>query len=182
MTEAQEIGEVKARLAEVAEMLEEMRSHLSLLSEDQVLWVPPGEEVWPIQRAVTHCVNCEHRAVTELRRAMTGEPTPEALPADTGIFAWLGPTPYALARMVRELREQVERLSEVLEPPHLQLEAVRYPQHPPRRLRAYVEVMHRHTTAHLAGIRKKMEVMPPVRQCDAEVRAAYPGFGRGASQ
>ena len=145
------------------------------------MWVPPGEEVWPIQRAVTHCINCEHHAVTELGRAIQGEPTPETIGADTAIFAWLGPTPYALARMVRELKEQVDELSETIEPSHLQVEAVRYATHPPRKLLDYVEVMQRHTASHLAGIRKKMDVMPPTKEHDDEVRDAYPGFGRGAS-
>ena len=87
MAEAQKIRDVKATLEEVAAMLEEMRSHLGTLSEDQARWVPPGEDVWPIQRAVTHCVNCEHRAVTELQRALKGQPTPETIAADTAIFA-----------------------------------------------------------------------------------------------
>ncbi|MDP6124997.1 MAG: hypothetical protein QGH20_04500 [Candidatus Latescibacteria bacterium] len=59
------IGDVKATLNEVSSMLEEIRSHVSTLSEDQMSWVPPGGGVWPIQRSVAHCVNCEHRAATD---------------------------------------------------------------------------------------------------------------------
>lgn len=182
MTESREIGEVKGRLDEVAVMLEEMQSHLRLLSEEQVLWLPTGEKVWPIQRSVTHCVNCEHRAVTELQRALQGQPTPETIPADTGIFAWFGPTPYALARMVRELKDQIEKLSETLDTSHLQIKPVRYPNHPPRKLINYVEVMHHHTERHLEAIRKKMAVVPPTKELDPEVREAYPDFGRGAQE
>jgi hypothetical protein len=181
MTHQESIDDVKAKLGEVARMLDEMRAHLSVLGEDQVLWVPPGEDVWPIQRAVTHCVNCEHRAVTELERALEGEPTPETVRADTAIFAWFGPTPYALGRLVAELKARVDKLGETLGAGDLKVEAVRYPKHPSRKLAEYVEVMRRHTTGHLAGIRKKMEVMPPTRECDDEVRSAYPQFGRGAS-
>jgi hypothetical protein len=181
MAEAQEIRDVKATLEEVAAMLEEMRSHLSTLNEDQARWVPPGEDVWPIQRAATHCVNCEHRAVTELQRALKGQPTPETIAADTAIFAWLGPTPYALARLVDELKAQIESLSATLDSSHLDIEAVRYPKHPPRTLAEYVSVMRDHTARHLEGIRKKMAVMPPTEGCGPEVREAYPRFGRGAA-
>jgi len=181
MTGTEELRDVRAKLDEVAGMLEEMRSHLSRLSEEQVLWVPPGEEVWPIPRAVTHCVNCEHRAATELQRALEGQPTPETVAADTAIFAWFGPTPYALARMVDELKGQIARLSETLAPSHLPVEAVRYPNHPPRQLAAYVEVIRHHTASHLAGIRKKVALMPTTKECDPGVREAYPDFGRGAS-
>jgi len=178
----EELNAVKEALGEVTRMLEKMRSCLSVLSEDQVLWVPPGEDVWPIQRAVAHCVNCEHRAITELARALEGKPTPETVAADTGIFAWFGPTPYALARMVAELRAQIAALSDTLDPSHLGVKAVRYPKHPPRALRNYVEVMRRHTERHLAGIQRKMEVMPAGKAWDAEVREMYPQFARGASE
>jgi hypothetical protein len=182
MSDADSIGQAKATLGEVAMMLEEMRAALSTLSEDQALWVPPGEEVWPIQRAVTHCVNCEHRAVTELLRALEGKPTPETIPSDTGIFAWFGPTPYALARLVLELKDQVEKLRETLGSSHLNVEAVRYPNHPPRKLIDYVEVMRHHTARHLAGIRKKLAVVPPAKECDPDVRLAYPDFGRAGDE
>ena len=181
MAEADPTKDVKATLDNVAQMLEEMRSHLSVLDEEQVSWVPRGEEVWPIQRAVTHCVNCEHHAVTELERALQGHPTPETIGADTAIFAWFGPTPYALARIVKELKEQVEALSEAIEPSHLSVEAVRYATHPPRKLLDYVEVMQRHTSRHLAGIRKKMAVMPPKDGYADELGGAYPDFGRGGA-
>ncbi len=171
---------VRETLAEVAGMFEEMRSYLSRLTEEQVLWMPPGEEVWPILRAVTHCVNCEHRAVVELNRALEGKPTPETTAVDTGVFAWLGPTPYTLARVVDELRAQIERLSETLEASHLDVEAVRYPKHPPRALREYAERMRHHTTRHIEGIRKKMAVMPPQEGIEPEVLERYPGFGQSA--
>ncbi|HIJ66116.1 MAG TPA: DinB family protein [Candidatus Hydrogenedentes bacterium] len=180
MHDTGEITGVKTTLEQVAAMLEEMRRHLTTLSEDQALWLPPGGDVWPIQRSVTHCVNCEHRAVTELGRAMKGQATPETIPADTGIFAWFGPTPYALARLVGDLKRQVEALSNALDSSHLDVEAVRYPNHPPRKLVDYVEVMRHHTEAHLAAIKKKLAAVPPAKECDAGVREAYPNFGRGA--
>ncbi len=182
MTPETELGDVKATLGEVAAMLDEMAAGLRGLSEDQVHWVPPGEDVWPILRAVTHCVNCEHRAAVELGRALAGHATPETVKADTAIFAWHGPTPYALARLVKELRERVAALSAALGPEHLAVEAVRYPTHPPRALPAYVERMRMHTARHLAGIRKKLAVMPPGQAWDEEVRAVYPDYARGAGE
>lgn len=180
MPPSHDMRSVRETLGQVAGMLEEMRSHLSRLTEEQVLWVPPGEEVWPILRAVTHCVNCEHRAVVELNRALAGQPTPQTTAVDTGVFAWLGPTPYALARVVDELRGRVEALSEMLGESHLAVEAVRYPEHPSRALPEYVERMRHHTARHLEGMRKKMAVMPPQEGIEPEVQARYPGFGQGA--
>jgi hypothetical protein len=177
MSKAETLAKAKATLAEVAGMLEEMRGHLATLSEEQVLWVPQDEDVWPILRAVTHCVNCEHRATVELNRAIDGEQTPETSANDTAIFAWNGPTPYALARMVDELREQVACVADRLELQHTSIEAVRYPRHPPRRLLAYVRRMHHHTTRHLAGIRKKVAVIPE-GDWSPEVRAEYPDYAR----
>lgn len=182
MPETDGITDVKATLGQVAAMLEEMRSRLSILGEDQALWVPPGEDVWPVQRSAAHCVNCEHRAVSELERALNGQPTPQTIPADTAILAWFGPTPYALARLVDELKCQIEKLSDSLDESHLDVKAVRYPNHPPRMLIDYVKVMHQHTGNHLAAIRRKMTSMPPSAECDPQVRQAYPDFGRGAAE
>ena len=179
MPETESITDVKTTLGQDAAMLEEMRSRLSMLGEDQALWVPPGEDVWPTQRSAAHCVNCEHRAVTELQNAMNGQPTSQTIPADTGIFAWFGPTPYALARLVGDLRHQIEQLSDTLGGSHMDIQAVRYPNHSPRKLIDYVKVMHQHTESHLAAMRRKMAAMPPSAECDPAVRQAYPDFGRG---
>jgi hypothetical protein len=182
MSRSRDIEEVKSKLAGVAEMLEEMSFLLSNLSEDQVLWLHPNGKQWPIQRSVAHCVNCEHRAVTELQRALVGKPTPETVPADTAIFAWFAPTPYLLARTVRELRDQIADVAQCLDPSHLSIEAVRYPKHPPRKLRDYIEGIHEHTARHLKAVRRRSNVVPPGREWDEDVRAVYPDFGKGGKR
>ncbi len=176
MPGTQEINSVKEALDDVASMLEEMRSILSMMSEDQALWTPSAKDVWPIQRSVTHLVNCEHRAAAELKRAIEGHPTPQTNAADTGIFAWFGPTPYALARLSQELRDQVEDLSKTVDSSHMSLETVRYPRHPPRKLLNYVESMRGHTKAHLTAIKKRLPQMPRGKEWDIETRDVYPDF------
>ena len=178
-----ELSDVHAALEEVAAMLDEMRAHLSTLTEGQALWVPPESgDVWPIQRSVTHCVNCEQRAVSELQRAMQGRATPQTTAVDTAIFAWFGPTPWALARMVDDLKTQVDGLRDTLRPQHMRLEAVRYPNHPARALAEYIGVMQHHTRTHLEAIRKKLAQLPPTGEYDADIRQAHPEYGRSGEE
>ena len=115
---------------------------------------------------------------SELKRALAGEPTPETLPADTAVFAWFGSTPYLLARVVRELKADILDVAERLEPSHRKIEAVRYPNHPPRNLSDYIERIRYHTARHYKAVRKRMNVVPAGLEWDEDVRAVYPGFAK----